>query len=197
MRAVRSRPVPCPNQVESDLEEVRDALLRGLRVEVGLDDGSLAFERHQLLAIRFTRAARLAAPSRLKNHEGQMWCRYFEDYFPRGDGHEKLLWDEWRTPLLKDEVPGGSVLVSHGQPDPHWQLVLPGRRLFINLESMWDDYEESVRRLVAAAEIMPVLRKRLVSRYAERQWRVETVSYVVRDAYKMAAASAASATASK
>jgi hypothetical protein len=45
------------------LEALREALLFGLRVELPAENpGYAAFERHQLLAIRFHRASRLNAP---------------------------------------------------------------------------------------------------------------------------------------
>jgi hypothetical protein len=130
---------------ERELEALRGALLFGLHVSLPAENpGYAAFERHQLLAIRFHRAARLNAP---REGEGQGWRTYFREHFPRGDAHAPLLWEDWRVQLLKDESPGKRVLVSHGQPEWHWKLD-SRQRLFIDLESMWEDFERSVESFI-------------------------------------------------
>src|SRR5439155_10627393 len=53
----------------------------------------------------------------------------------------------WRIALLKDAYPGPGVAISHGQAHGHWRVVNPGG-LFINLESMWDDYEQSIDSMI-------------------------------------------------
>jgi len=44
--------------VDAELTELEAALTQGLRVDLAPEDGILAFERHQLLAIRFHRVSR-------------------------------------------------------------------------------------------------------------------------------------------
>ena len=58
----------------SDLPELKASLLRDLGVGLRSDQGDQAFERHQLLAIRFNRAARL---NRRKSdqRDGTIWNR--------------------------------------------------------------------------------------------------------------------------
>ena len=128
---------------DSQLQELRAALLDGLREHLDPGEGERAFERHQLLAIRFHRVARLNQPWE-KKYEGRGWIRFFTEHFPRGDGHAELLWTDWRVTLLKDDSTGPGVSVTHGQPDAHWQISHPSGRLIIDLESMWDDYEASI-----------------------------------------------------
>src|SRR5579859_7279815 len=103
-------------QVDSQLPELRAALLDGLRATLTPSQGREAFERHQLLAIRFHRAARVNTPNR-KVGEGEGWERYFVDHFPRGGEHAHLLWKDWRTQLLKDEAPGAGIVITHGRHD--------------------------------------------------------------------------------
>ena len=82
-----------------ELTAMANALLQGLRVELTPQQGDAAFERHQLLAIRFHRAARLN--ERARDREGQAWCRYFDEHFPRGSDRAELLWEKWRVRLLR------------------------------------------------------------------------------------------------
>lgn len=131
--------------MDYDLERVRRTLLHGLRVSLGPEQGWEAFERHQLLTIRFHHAARLNAP-RVGERVG--WRQYFDAYFPRGGEHGRLLFERWRTTLIKDEFPAAGVAITHGQRDAHWEMTEIG--LIVNLESMWDDFEISVDRFVEA-----------------------------------------------
>jgi len=174
--------------VDAELTELEAALTQGLQVDLAPEDGILAFERHQLLAIRFHRVSRLSGPTKLG--EGARWRLFFSEYFPRGDEHAQPLWTQWRVPLLKDDAPGEGVVISHGQPDPHWQMVLPQpRRLFINLESMWSDYEASVARFIDACQSSASHRDRALKRW--RRWNVQMVSYVEPHRFGMGPASAA------
>jgi len=173
--------------VDAEISALHSALTRDLRVTLSPDDGLTAFERHQLLAIRFHHCALLNAPAAIKG-EGDQWRLFFDTYFPHGGEHATLLWKDWRIGLLKDDAPGPGVVVSHLHPDAHWQLVLPDHRLFINLESMWDDYESSVVRFIAACDATPDLRSRALGRW--REWSVETVAYVEPRRFSLGAASA-------
>jgi hypothetical protein len=165
------------------LDALRDQLLAGLREELGPQDKIRAFERHQLLAIRFQRVARLNSPA--KDDDGDGWRRYFREHFPRGDAHAHLLWHDWRTALLKDDAPGPGVAITHGQLGPHWTFVHPGQQLCINLESMWTDYEESVDHFIAACANDSILRQRALSRWVKHRWTVQIATYVAPDAYRL------------
>jgi hypothetical protein len=159
--------------LDPDLAEMRAGLLSGLRVDLGPDQGRDAFERHQLLAIRFHRAARLNAP---REGERAGWRLYFREHFPRGDDKEaKLLWDRWRCALIKDEYPGPGVAISHGQPHAHWKVVEPGG-LFINLESMWDNFEESVDSFIEMLDREPARRVGAIEWWTNRQYSVQGVA---------------------
>jgi len=161
---------------ELEVAELKGALLRGLRVELGSPDpGYEAFERHMLLAIRFHRAARLNAPGET---ERQGWLAYFREHFPGGDEHAQRLWEHWRGRLVKDEFPGPGVAVSHGQPAAHRQLVDPGGLLFINLESMWDDFEQSVDSLIDLLEKQDERRAATLEKWRGRQWSVQEVTFM-------------------
>lgn len=162
---------------DQDLAGIRNSLIGGLRVELTPEQGVEAFERHQLLAIRFHRAARLN--DRARDRGGQGWCRYFAEHFPRGDTHAELLWDQWRVPLLKDETPGIGVAIAHGQPETHWRPTAFG--LCIDLESMWDDYEQSVDAFVLSLSEDPDRRRVAIKRWRERQWTVEPIQLVTSD----------------
>ncbi len=162
----------------TDLELLQQGLLRGIRdapsVEQQPDPGYAAFERHQLLAIRFHRAARANAPG---EGERTAWRRYFKEHFPRGDEHAVRLWEYWRNTLLKDEFPGSGVVVSHGQPHAHWQLVEPGARLYVNLESMQDDFVRSVDSFIDALRHDPAGRRTALEWWSQRKWSVQVVTW--------------------
>jgi hypothetical protein len=137
---------------EPTLADLRDVLLVGLRPAKPLRrrDDELVFERHQLLVIRFRAAVRLTQGGKAKGRD--RWVAYFRDHFPRGGEHARLLWARWRKPLLANEPPGPGVIVTHGRPDAHWQHALVGQRpaLVVDLESMWDDFEQSVESFLDA-----------------------------------------------
>jgi hypothetical protein len=159
---------------DQDLVGIRSSLLGGLRVKLTPQQGVEAFERHQLLAIRFHRAARLNG--RAGDCEGQGWSRYFAEHFPRGDTQARLLWSEWRVPLLKDETPGKGIAITHGQPQTHWKMT--DRGFCIDLESMWDDYEQSVDNFVAMLASEAGRRRVGIDRWRARQWTVQPVQLV-------------------
>lgn len=160
------------------LAELRASLLRDLGVELRSDQGDQAFERHQLLAIRFHRAARLN--QRANDREGESWLRYFDEHFPRGVEHASLLWTNWRVRLLKDETPGAGVAISHGHPQLHWQITSHG--LYLNLESLWDDYTESVENFVRMLDTNTERREIALERWEKLRWAVQMVSVEPSDA---------------
>ena len=97
-------------------------------------------------------ASRRALPpcgayQRAWHERGEGLERFFKEHFPRGDQYAGLLWVRWRIALSKDAYPGPGVAISHGQAHGHWHVVNPGG-LFINLESMWDDYEQSIDSMI-------------------------------------------------
>ena len=156
---------------DDKLQELRRSLLRGGRPKLTPQQGDEAFERHMLLASRIHRAARL---NQAKNDgEGEAWCRYFDQHFPPFRGQQaKLLWDDWRTRLLKDETPGGGVVVSHGSARAHWTRDASGR-LLVDLESMWDDFEKSVESFIDSLAADPRRRRIVLDRYRKRVWTVQ------------------------
>jgi hypothetical protein len=162
--------------MNDELQTLREALLDGLRVELGPDDGRQAFERHQLLAIRFHRAARLNVAG-TKTGEQRGWCQYFEEHFPRGGEHGELLFTRWRTTLLKDEMPGRGVLITHGQAEVHW--LMSARGLVVNLESMWNEFEASVDHLLAALASDDEHRTRVLAHFEKTRWTVRPVEILV------------------
>lgn len=169
-RAFVSRTVSLSFVTQPTPADLRDALLVGLRTRRPLRrrDSELAFERHQLLAIRFQAGARLNDCGKAKERE--RWRIYFRQYFPRGGGQADLLWSRWRKPLLRNEPAGPGVIVTHGRPEAHWQLgvLAEGKGLVIDLESMWDDFEQSVESFVAACRSDERLAGRAVRRWSRR-----------------------------
>lgn len=156
---------------EPTLDDLHKALLRGLRTSRPLQagDSELAFERHQLLAARFVRVARLDRAPGAKTREG--WHSFFRDHFPRGDEHARLLWSAWRKPLLQRGTTGTRVTITHGQPGVHWRLQdgPHGVAIVVDLESMWDDFASAVGSFVDACGA-----DRSRARRALRRWRAST-----------------------
>jgi hypothetical protein len=106
--------------------------------------------------------------------ETAAWVRYFEAYFPvgRNDPEDaRLLFGEWRTHLLKDDSPGPSVALTHGQSPIHWQRNDSGQ-LCINLESMWEDFDASVDAFIGCLRNNPERREIATRRWREQIWEV-------------------------
>jgi len=106
--------------------------------------------------------------------EAKGWMRFFKEHFPRGDKYAELLWGRWRIALLKDAYPGPGVAISHGQAHGHWQVVNPGG-LFINLESMWDDYEQSIDSMIKTLAADDAGREKSLEWWRGRRWAVQLV----------------------
>ncbi|HZO33580.1 MAG TPA: hypothetical protein VFB17_00755 [Gaiellaceae bacterium] len=164
---------------EPTLSDLRIALLRGVRTTSPLraGDGDLAFERHQLLAARFLRTARLNRRPGAKSSEG--WLTFFREHFPRGAEHARLLWTDWRKPLLQRGTAGARVTITHGQADAHWTRGDPGEgiRLVVDLESMWADFEVSVESFVDACASDRPRAKRALRRWRESTWTAGRFNY--------------------
>ena len=156
---------------DAELEELRQELLYRLRRDLTPQQGFEAFECHQLLAVRFHRAARMNGPGM---SEAKGWMRFFKEHFPRGDQYAELLWVRWRIALLKDAYPGPGVAISHGQAHGHWHVVNPGG-LFINLESMWDDYEQSIESMIKTLAADDARREKSLEWWRGRRWAVQLV----------------------
>jgi hypothetical protein len=153
-----------------ELEELREELLHELRRELTPQQGFEALECHQLLTVRFHRVSRINAPAA---GERKGWHQFFHEHFPRGKEHAELLWVRWRNALLKDAYPGPGVAISHGQAHGHWQLT--GAGLFINLESMWDDYEQSIDSMISMLDADDARRAKSLEWWRGRRWTVQVV----------------------
>jgi hypothetical protein len=105
------------------------------------------------------------------------WRAYFSEHFPRGDEHALRLCEYWRISLLKDEHAGSGVVIAHGEAHAHWKLVDPGQRLFVNLESMWNDFETSVDRFMEMLDREPERKRATLEWWSTRQCSVGLVTY--------------------
>lgn len=155
------------------LSDLRLALLQerppGFRPDQGLE----AFRAHRALATEIHRAARLDRYG--EESETRSWVRYVTTYFPpgrNGSSDAELLFKKWRTPLLKDGAPGPEVVVTHGQPHTHWTRDSEGR-LWIDLESMWDDFDSSVGRFIGHLQSDPDRLAVAAERWRKNTWTVQ------------------------
>jgi len=147
-------------------------LLRGRPRPLGPDEGEEAFRHHKLLAAEVHRASRL--DRRANESETESWIRYVMGHFPggrNGEAEARVLWSDWRTSLLKQNTPGGGVVVTHGQPTIHW-VCDQHRRLCVNLDDAWDDFESSVDSFVAHLQTSP-RRNIVLRRWRKAAWTVE------------------------
>jgi hypothetical protein len=174
---------------DRDLTALQLDLLRGFQPrclpELGPDPSYAAFQQHQLLSIRFVRASLTNAVGRDLSLTSA-WRAFFAEHFPRGDEHADRLLKHWRNTLCKDEFPGSGVVISHGQPKPHWTITQPGSRLYINFESMCLDHFKAIESLIQALVDDHPRRKATIAWWHERRWTVQQIDYPV-----MATASAA------
>jgi hypothetical protein len=128
------------------LRRLREQALRWRPRELGPDEGDEAFQQHKLLAAGIQKITLL---DKCKDSESETdaWVRYFVRCFPEDRNHAadaRLLFDDWRTSLIKNGAPGERVVVCHGrQLNSHWVWDRHDR-LSIDLESMWDDFERSL-----------------------------------------------------
>jgi hypothetical protein len=164
-----------PSSDSSMLDDLREALLRGRPPKLGPSEGHEAFQQHKLLAAAVHRAARL--DQRASESETDAWVRYVSEHFPpgRNDAADaRLLFGQWRTPLLKDDTPGTGLVITHGQPVLHWQRDGDGR-LCIDLETMWADFESSVDHLIEYLRSTPDRRAVALKRWQESAWTVQAI----------------------
>lgn len=104
--------------------------------------------------------------------QGDGWVRFLTTYFPQGhdnEGDARLLWNDWRTGLVKDRAPQVGVSLTHGHPEQHWKPDDHGA-LCIDLESMWDDFEHAVNQFVDALGADRRRAKVVLARYEKRRW---------------------------
>jgi hypothetical protein len=161
-----------PND-EHALNDLRSSLLRDRPAPLQPGQGTEAFRQHKLLASAIHRASRLDAHR--SESETEAWVRYMTDHFPPGtnDASEaRLLFDEWRTSLLKDDAPGPRVPITHGQSDAH-RVRDPDGRLCLNLEDMWAEFERSVDHFIAYLRTTPLRRETVLKRWREKFWTVQ------------------------
>jgi hypothetical protein len=155
-----------------ELDALKSSLLHRLRLPTPLapNEGDAAFDQHVLLATKIHRAALLNARS--SDGQGDGWVRFLTTYFPSGRNgmaDAQLLWDDWRTGLLKDRAPRAHVSLTHGHPEQHWKLDSYAA-LCIELESMWDDFEYAVNQFVQALRSDKARARIVLSRYEKRTW---------------------------
>jgi hypothetical protein len=161
---------------EPTLSTLCEALLGGLRRTKPLDpsQGDLAYEGHQLLALRLHRAVRLDRPPKAGGKKA--WAVFLREHFPRGDEHAELLRTAWRRPLLRNRPAGRGVVLTFGRPEAHWQQDGPGGSLILDLDGLREDVERAVSSLRAACEADPARALRVLHRYRRRPWTLETVA---------------------
>lgn len=68
-------------------------------------------------------------------------------------------------------MPGSKIAVTHGQPQLHWERD-ENNVLCINLESMCEDFEESVESFVHAMRADRPFRDAVIQRWRDRRWEV-------------------------
>jgi len=74
-------------------------------------------------------------------------------------------------------MPGSGVVITHGQRDAHWRLTEPEQRLCIDLESMWNDYAQSVSRFVVLLRTDAERRQQTLEAWRARRWTVQEVTF--------------------
>jgi hypothetical protein len=60
---------------------------------------------------------------------------------------------------------------------PHWQLVDPGAQLYVDLESMWTDYAQSVDSLIELLERDPERREAAIKYRVDHHWEVQGYAF--------------------
>ena len=178
---------------EPTLSTLREALLGGLRTTKPLDssEGDLAYERHQLLALRLHRIVQLVRPPKANGREA--WSAFFRAHFPHGDEHAELLRTAWRRPLLRNRPPGAGVLITFAAPGAHWSRADDGP-LVLDLESLARDLELAVDSLLAGCAADPARALRVLRRFRRRPWTVEAFVQPRPDGYPLDHVAAATST---
>ena len=129
------------------------AKIRGQLVDRLQPEGLLGLDGHILVALRFHRLVRLTKV-RKKEGDGAAWEAFFAAHVPNLAAHGRTLWADWRTKLIKDDTPGTLVAIGEGDPRSHGN-VYEGK-VFVNLESVADDYIAAVDSVMAACGKMRI-----------------------------------------
>ncbi len=157
---------------ESELNALLASLLKGRPPALSPGEGDEALQQHKLLAAAIHRASGLAAYGSESETDG--WVRFVTEHFPEGKNDSadaRRLFGDWRTSLLKKGTPGPRVLVTHGQSSTHW--ISDGqRRLCINLEDMWGDFEHAAAHFVESLKVNEGRRKVVLDRWRLQAWDV-------------------------
>ena len=127
-------------------------------------------EKHRLLARSFHRLVRL--PQRdPDDRQGKAWIVFFERFVPHLGVHGRLLWNQWRTPLLKDDGPGPRIIIGEREPTAHC-ATFDGDKIFVDLESATDDFIAALDALLAACEGDADLCSVVLRNWRATQWTV-------------------------
>jgi hypothetical protein len=183
------------HEEECSLAELRASLLRCRCPNLDAGQGEEAFDQHLLLAVALHRVVRLHKLADSKQSDKDGWVDYVTSFFPRGRNAETTaswLWEGWRCSLLKDERP--IVPISHGNPQAHWRLA-EGGKPYVNLESLWADYEYSVDQFLEHLRRHPDRRQVALARWKERSWTVQMVAVAPVEGATQASCSTSSASA--
>ena len=133
-------------------------------------DGLSGLDGHILVAVRFHRLVRLVQ-RKPDERQGAAWEAFFAEYVPHFAGNGRRLWEDWRTKLLKDDAPGQSVVISEQTPEPHGHTLASGE-LFIDLESIADDYTAAVDSVMLACVGDDELRATVIRNWEATRWTV-------------------------
>lgn len=158
------------------------AKIRGQLVDRLQPEGLLGLDGHILVALRFHRLVRLTKV-RKKEGDGAAWEAFFAAHVPNLAAHGRTLWADWRTKLIKDDTPGTLVAIGEGDPRSHGN-VYEGK-VFVNLESVADDYIAAVDSVMAACGKDEDLARTLVTKWRATQW---TVQWLKRDGHPKSSA---------
>jgi len=168
---------PLDAEAEADLRRLEADLLGDRPPALRPEAGAEAFRQHKILASAIHRAARLH--QRNQESETNAWVSYLTDFFPEGrNGPDdaRVLFGDWRTPLLKDNTLGPRVVVTHGQSVAHWSRDESGATVCIDLESLWDDFTHSVQRFLDHLRGSEARRRVVLARWRQKTWEVGFLS---------------------
>ena len=98
---------------------------------------------------------------------------------------------------VKDDSTGPQVVVTHSRPDVHWEIETEGS-LVINLEDMWDDYEQAVTDFIDSCRLDEAHGECVLRRWRDRKWTAQLAWVVDRNVFAISGVqvSAAPATSS-
>ena len=158
------------------LQRLQQQALKARPRKLGPHEGDEAFQQHKLLAVEIQKVTLLdKRKGNDPESETSTWARYFERCFPPGrndPADARILFDDWRTSLIKKGAPGERVVVTHGQGFVHWTRDARDR-LCIDLESMWDDFEYSLGEFIEYLRDTPDRRAIVLDRAKKATWMVQ------------------------